>query len=1020
MSTSKNTRWRGRVWPLLGQTIRPSLALFTTLAPCIVWAQPATTTVTGRVQDVATREYLNRARVQVEGTNISTLTNNYGEFRLSGVPSGNVNLVVSSTGFYPETVAVDSSSPERLNVSLRSMAATRAEEDEVFELEAYEVRGESDAIAAALNVQRYSDTARTVVDSGAFGNVTEGNIGEFVKFLPGISIDYVAADARTIEVRGLGANLTQVTVDGNQMASASSSSSNRQFELEQVSLNNVERIEVIKVPTAEMPANTIGGRVNLVSKSAFEREGREVKYSVYLSANSEEFTLKKTPGWGNEDHYKIWPGLDFHYSDVYMDGNLGLIFAYKNNNQFNIQQRSNIRWEYPEFRKGVADPIPVVRRYTVQDGPKFTNRQSGSVKGDYRVNDNTVLSASLQYNYYSSEFRNTNITWDTNIDERADITSGTLPTATSVTSKLGGGDIDYGGSWRDKYGDTVHTDFELKHFGDQFEYKVGGFYSHATNHYDSAASGYVESATLSYDVPGYITLSGYGDTNGHYDAKPQISVTDANGNELPNLGAGSLDNYFLDEVTAFRDFDSTDTFMGGKADGTYFLKVGDDRLALKSGLHWQRQNRDVFAPRTRLLYRNNTTAIGGQFLNEVYSPESPGYGLPAMAWPDFEKIYDFYLANRGDFIETRGSTDRSGANAQETANGDFEVEESITAAYAMAEYNTWQERLTLVAGVRYEYTDLKGDGLAYDPDRDTYDPYKSDNSYDNFYPSVAAKLDVTDNLVLRLAYAQTIGRPNFSEIIPSTDVDLEEETLDLTNPELEPQFADNFDLSLEYYTPFGGALTLGLFHKKIDQYIGTAPVDSTLENLERLGLSDAYEGFTISQKVNRGDAKIDGIELGAQLPLSGLADLPGWAQGFTVFANGTFLKTKGNFGSDREYDDLEGFIKRTYNFGVTYEMHPVTVRVKYNHRGKELLNRISEINDDGTGYNLFQYYDPFEHVDVDLEYAASRHATIFFSARNIFGDPQDRVNELEDYGLKMLERREEFGVQMTLGIKGTF
>lgn len=978
----------------------------------MVHAQVAQATVSGRVRDVRTGTYLENARVSIRGTNQTTFTNQFGEFRFNNAPAGELTLDVTYTGYYLETASINPSVQEAITVGMRSQSAFQ--EEEVYDLEAFEVRGEADAMAVAMNEQRNADTTRTVVDSGAFGNVTEGNVGEFVKYLPGISIDYVAADARTIEVRGLGANLTQVTVDGNQMASASSSSANRQFELEQVSMNNVERIEVYKVPTAEMSANTIGGRVNMVSKSAFERDGREIKYSAYLSANSDEFTLSQTPGWGNEEHYKIWPGIDLSYSDVYMEGNLGLIFAYKNNNQFNVQKRSLLQWDYREITQNKADPIPVLRRYTVQDGPKFTNRQTGSVRGDYRLGENTIISSGLQYNYYSSQFRNTNIQWDTGVDERTDITSGTPPSPTFVESKTNSGFINYGGSWRNKHGDTVHGDFSIKHTIGDLELKGGAFYSRATNHYDSAREGMVESATLKYRVPGKITFTNFGDPYGNYDETVTIKVTDAAGNELPALGAASLENFTLDEITAMREADSTDTFKGANFDGRYFMDLGQNRLVLKSGLRYQTQNRDVWAPRTRLYYLKQSQAIGGQFTNEVYTPTAPSFDLPAVAWPDYEKIYQFYQANTVDFSATRGTSTRD--NAADAANGTFEVDESIGAAYVMGEYTTLEDRLSIIAGVRYEHTKVEGEGTVREGT--TYVPYTDDTTYDDIYPSAALNFDLTDNVIIRLAYAATIGRPNFSDIIPRATVDDIEQEIDVTNPDLNPQTANNYDLTVEYYNPWGGSMTAGVFRKDIEDYIDTETVEATSTNLSQAGLPTDLVGYDLTRRVNRGSAKVQGLELSLMQPFRRVPGMPEYLGGFSVMANATFLKTEGDFGGAFEYNDLIGQVKRSYNFGITYEANPVTVRVKYNHRGRELLARLYTEEEDG--YDIYRWYKPFNHVDVDLEYTINRAATIFFSARNIFENPQDRIEDSETVGFDLLAQREQFGVQLTLGVKGRF
>src|SRR5690606_29460040 len=99
-------------------------------------------------------------------------------------------------------------------------------------------RRETNTAAIATNEQRFALNIKTVIETDAFGDVAEGNVGEFLKFLPGVTVDYVAADVRTVSVRGFGAAYSSVSVDGFRMASASSGASARAFEFEQVSINN--------------------------------------------------------------------------------------------------------------------------------------------------------------------------------------------------------------------------------------------------------------------------------------------------------------------------------------------------------------------------------------------------------------------------------------------------------------------------------------------------------------------------------------------------------------------------------------------------------------------------------------------------------------------------------------------------------------------------------------------------------------------------------------------------------------
>src|SRR5690606_1484362 len=119
----------------------------------------------------------------------------------------------------------------------------------------------------------------------------------------------------------------------------------------------------------------------------------------------------------------------------------------------------------------------------------------------------------------------------------------------------------------------------------------------------------------------------------------------------------------------------------------------------------------------------------------------------------------------------------------------------------------------------------------------------SRRSYQGYYPSAHFTYKLKDDVLLRVAYAKTYGRPPFTSIIPRTiinEVDWGEEepdpdaaggTLSVRNGALKPWSADNFDLSVEYYTPTGGVLSGGVFLKDIKDFFGNAARLATLADL---------------------------------------------------------------------------------------------------------------------------------------------------------------------------------------------
>ncbi len=1006
--------------------------------------------ITGRVQDALTGRYVENVTVTVSDTGNSTRTGPDGTYRLTGVAPGSVSIDIEHLGYFQRSIMVDvqagqSTTPATVELKSRN---SFEDDDEVFELAAFEVKNEVDAYSRAQNQQRVSDYNVNVVDSGAFGDVTEGNVGEFVKMLPGVNINYVAADARTITVRGMADNFTPVTVDGNRMASAASGAKARDFELEQLSINNIERVEVAKVPTPDIAADSLGGNVNLVSKSAFERDGREIKYRVYFSGNSEDLDLGATAGHGDFNSHKIKPGFDLTYSDVFKDGTLGVIFNYTNSNQFNEQHRLRQRWVTDNSGEGAGTPI--FRRYYLQDGPKYTHRESYHVKTDYKWGENTVVSGSLQFNDYSSEFRNRNVTWDTNITSTTDSDGNSDDSVISPTYMLGDvgrGDIDLGGSWRNKYGDTWHGDVSIKHYGEVWTYNAGAFSSSATNYYDDFKQGMIMAVIGDDDYTGRFEFSEFTDPySGVLEYSPKLTTIDADGNVDPTYGIANLSTFDLDEVQT-REQNAQDDFTGFNFDMKRNIRVGENTGYFKMGVRVQKQERHAKRNRTRLRHVNSTYDDTGLPQEQYYSGESalyPGFGSGVVPWPDYEDIYDYYAANMDNFEWGSRTTE----NIVELANQQYKAEEKISAAYMMGQLNFMDSRLKLTGGFRYEKTDMTGEGGYFDESlgegiEDSTEKLLaqwsqrkvSSTSYDDFYPSIHAVYDFNEHFLMRLAYANTIGRQNFSSIIPQIEIDTpdddEEESdgsVEFNNTGLLPQDADNYDLTFEYYPEGGGTISAGFFRKEISNYIisdNGIIAQLTDEEFAAFDLPEFLAStpeYQYETEVNGGEATIDGIELSYFRSLGG-AGMPDWLSSFSFLANATYIDVKRNV-NGVIYNELEDMVEESYNLGLTYDNKPIKIQLKFNSKGEQLVGGFSDMrtfDSNGDFVRNFQLYRAkLEQVDVNFDYRINDKTRIFVSGRNIFNKEQNQFTANADRSIVVPERTEEYGVQWAVGVKGTF
>src|SRR6185295_3360489 len=222
-------------------------------------------------------------------------------------------------------------------------------------------------------------------------------------------------------------------------------------------------------------------------------------------------------------------------------------------------------------------------------------------------------------------------------------------------------------------------------------------------------------------------------------------------------------------------------------------------------------------------------------------------------------------------------------------------------AYLRADVRLLNNRLWLVGGVRFERTHDKGSGPLNDinaqyqhnangslvdgnatqagiqPVPLSTDAlvlrklrYKeraatSDQHYSGYYPSLNASYNITENLILRAAYAQTLGRPNINNIIPSTsisDASAANQVITVNNVGLKPWTAKSYDLSLESYQIKDGFGSIGIFQKSIKDFFSSVTTHATPELLELYGLESdpSLLNYNITTLTNGGDAKIQGME----------------------------------------------------------------------------------------------------------------------------------------------------------------
>src|SRR5690606_19161611 len=193
-----------------------------------------------------------------------------GRFQVA-VPAGQVTLRIEYVGLDTATRTVDvtAGGNTAADIQLTSNALSR---EEII------VRAQASGQALAINQQKTANGIVNIVSEETFGPSPDGNIGYALQRLPGLSVNTDQDGSPTgINIRGIEGDYNSFQVDGNRVPTAGGG---RGINLTRFAGDGITTIEVIKAPTPDRDGDAIGGIVNVVTRSAFQRSGQEIAVDV--------------------------------------------------------------------------------------------------------------------------------------------------------------------------------------------------------------------------------------------------------------------------------------------------------------------------------------------------------------------------------------------------------------------------------------------------------------------------------------------------------------------------------------------------------------------------------------------------------------------------------------------------------------------------------------------------------------------------------------------------------------------
>ncbi len=1010
----------------------------------------ATGTIEGRVLNPRTGEYLEKARVTLEGSGLETLTDSGGQFRLTHVPAGLATIKVFFTGLDVQTEAVSVAPGATVRRDF-NLGSTIVKLSEFVVTSSKEMAG----AAIAINEQRFASNMVNVVSADEFGSVLESNPGDFLKYLPGITIDFIGGAARSISMGGVPPEYVPITVGGFDVSSVAGGGTARSVDFHTISMNNIARLEVVHSPTPESPGSALAGSVNMIPRSAFDRARPVFNYSVYMMMRDNDRHFRPTPGprWINKR--KIHPGFDFSYIKPIND-RFGFTLTGANTKQYTEEARTANTWrgagsvtngltattaatQYPD----TTPDKPYLSDYVVEDGGKTTMRTSVAATVDYKFSRYDRVSLSTELTMYDSPLNQRTISFFVNRVSPGDFTT------TSTHGQVGRGEVRQTSQSRNHSRVKVMPTLVYRHDGPLWKAESGLAFSQERLLFRSTDKGFFnqvvstrQNVTVSYDDIFYLRPG-------------RISVTD--GTTGAPVDIYNLDSYALSTANAtFRR--TSDTRRSAYANLRRDLDLGGVPLVVKGGVDVREARRDDRQTTPTFNFvgadgRTSTspTAAGsddraGVVLDEVFSQRVPPYGFPKFQYTSTEKAFSLYQANPRYFTLDENALYRSVVTNSKLAA------ETVSSAYLRADAAFFNRRLKLVGGLRAEQTNVDAEGSLSDPTRN----YQRDASglvirntagqptlilptsntlgvsqltfierglhaekeYLRLFPSLNASYNVRENLIARAAWYTSVGRPNFNQyagalVLPDPDLPpASNNRITVSNAAIKAWSAQTTKVRLEYYFEGVGQVSVGAFRREFENFFGATVFPATPEFLSLYGLDDAtYGRYDVSTQYNvTGTVKMSGVEFDYK---QALTFLPSWARGLQVFANASALRATGD-----DTADFAGYVPRSYNWGLSLSRAKYNLRANWNYRGR---NRQGPVTGRSIEASTFTWGSKQLFIDLQGEYYLGKRFAVFANLRNV----GDATNDSQIYGPSTpanarFRQRTTYGSLWSFGVKGSF
>ncbi len=959
-------------------------------------AQGGTASLIGQITDTDGNTLIG-ATVYIEEVNKGTIADVNGNYQFVGIAAGEYTVTFSYIGYQEEkrNISLERWDVIRLDVKMQISAMGL---DEVV------ITGQAVGQHAAIQQQRNASGIMNVVSSEKLQELPDVNVAEAVGRLPGLMVERNRGEGQKIIIRGLQPKYNTISIGGNMMPSTSTD--DRSTDLNMIAPEILGGVEVMKANTADKDADGLGGTVNLILREA--PSGLELNLGIMTGYS----------GHSNElNNYKF----NFHASNRFFNNKLGIMLS--SNAEMAERNSDRFRANYdvqgvPDYEAGETFITPWVSSTEIQANIEDRTRAGGSILMDWKPNTKTTIKSNNFVGYLNRDIydRTKNYSLSNNYIS--------IRQYQNQISQL-------------LYSNSLEGEHLL--LGSVFNWGASRAQALNERPYDHR----VDFRTLS-------AFNGYSQGNS-FDIEPPEQIPNPE-----NLNEFIDRYYFYNGRTSL--YQSNEIEYGIFGDWTTPFKIGDFVSGnVKAGAKLRYKDRD----RTNDLYSRRldypgsvnsfleqypdyaltTEGVVGRisilnFLDQNYEPgtflNDQFQYLNVNEVLDIDKIsqvYDDYLKDYYHFIP---------AGAQ----NDYLTRESIFAYYAMSEINIGKY-ITFIPGVRIEQTDIEYEAYIADaipddlglPSEVNFRDTLATNSYRNILPQIHLRIMPTDWFDIRLAYTNTLSRPDYNQLAPKKIINPTGRTVELGNTNLNPAKSENFDAIFTIFRPNFGLFTIGGFYKEIEGFLWNRQaivVAGTETAPDVLALPESTRGFEVRYPLNNTNlSTIKGLEIDLQ---SNMNFLP--VKGFVFNFNFTLME------SETKYN--EALIIRTLNpdFGVVPGAPRILLVNQDTAYVDRLLQQPSYLLNTGIGYDnrkwglsvrlSFNYQDDilireqrrpdgadregtveFYRWDFQLNQKITKRLSVNANVANIFNQPDKSVRLITGY----IRDLEYYGLMAQVGLR---